>query len=273
MGTARRLTNKLIQLIPSGLVLISLVSPAPSYGSSALFDMDDIVSAVHSPRRQSKIVARAESEDATSDASTCLTCHPGKSERVRKSRKSRKASPAEPVEAEETTVDTSNLDEKLGLAAMHNATKPRRVAKFINKRRPYRSGNVSKAMCAQATKQTLMDAGICHTYPDGNAYALEGLKSLMKSCDGHVQILRTKDPRKAPKNSIIIYSGYAGKRPHRFGHVENKVVVTAAMKRKYGRDSVVRGSKVGDALYCSDMCRIKPTQTPNNPVAAIYQLI
>lgn len=135
--------------------------------------------------------------------------------------------------------------------AWHSATKPRQVARFMGG--GVKRGNRSKGMCAQAAKEALVNSNICHGKLAGNAIDLHRRGILRSHCP-RLKLSSLKDPRKAPNGSVIVYSGYAGRRPHNYGHIEAKLV------------------KNGVANYCSDFCAFKPTKKSTNRVAAIYVL-
>lgn len=163
-----------------------------------------------------------------------------------------------------------NMVNRMANKAWTNATESRRVADFLGGGR--RSGNRSKGMCAAAVQETLMDSGICQSWPGGNALNMHTSGNL-KACS-HLKLSSYTDPHTAPVGSVIVYSGYAGSRPHHFGHIEVVIPVTAQILDRVRADSKLSGQNlhVGDRLYCSDFCRAAPTMTPNNPVAAIYTL-
>lgn len=164
------------------------------------------------------------------------------------------------------------------------ATKRRRMARFMSPRGVaiYKSGNESKGMCAQATKEALVATGVCTSYPSGDAAATHTTGSLTRSCPGlKLNGATTGMKRKnmaaaiaaAPFGSVIVYSGYAGKRPHRFGHFEIKIQVTQELVSKIRASHwKLKNIRVGDTLYCSDFCRATPTFKATNAVLGIYNM-
>ena len=261
MNSPRSTTWSSLKLALTGVLLLGAVSSELSSAAGTLLpDLEDIVR-IAQPRskiRHATIARR--SEAAETDASTCLDCSG-----VKRTRRA----PAPRAEPKQTSESTS-FDDQIAINAYRNAIKGRHKALFLGG--AYVKGNKSKGMCAAAAKETLMDTGICKSYPQGNAYALEGLSSLVRNCGQRVSKLATLDPKKAPKNSIIIYSGHAGRRVHKFGHVENKITVTKALKRAFPKDRFIQSFELGAPLYCSDFCTAKPNHKRTNPVAAIYQL-
>jgi hypothetical protein len=174
------------------------------------------------------------------------------------------------------TADRYAYLSQFGLNTWKNAIEKRRVARFMG--RGYRSGNRSKGMCAQAVKESLIDSGMCTSKPDGNAFETHSTGSLLRSCP---KLKLSKDSTKdnplsaadianAPGGSVIVYSGYAGRRKHNYGHIEIKVPITAELKRKMGKDAL--DYQVGDYMYCSDYCRATPTIKSTNKIEAIYSL-
>lgn len=161
----------------------------------------------------------------------------------------------------------SQILNKLSSEAWKSATKRRKVADFCGG--GYRSGNRSKCMCAQGAKEALVAAGVCKSYPSGNALQTHKNGTLKASCP-NLTLSSNKDPGKAPAGSVIVYSGYAGRRPHNYGHIEIKVPVTAELKKQMGRAG--NDLKIGQYMYCSDFCSARPTKTAHNKVAAIYTL-
>ncbi len=165
---------------------------------------------------------------------------------------------------------------QFGLNTWTNAIEKRKVASFMG--RGYRSGNRSKGMCAQAVKESLLDSGICTSKPEGNAFETHSTGSLLRSCpklklrsdSTKDNPLSAADIANAPGGSIIVYSGYAGRKPHNFGHIEIKVPITTELKRKMGKDAL--DYQVGDYMYCSDYCRATPTIKSTNKIEAIYSL-
>lgn len=135
--------------------------------------------------------------------------------------------------------------------AWHSAVKPRRMANFRGG--GIKRGNHSKGMCAQAAKEALVNSKICHGTLSGNAIDLHRRGILSAHCP-RLKLTKLKNPSAAPNGSVIVYSGYAGKRPHRYGHIESKLI------------------RNGIANYCSDFCSHKPTKSVHNQVAAIYVL-
>jgi hypothetical protein len=147
------------------------------------------------------------------------------------------------------------------------ATQRRTIADFCGG--GYRSGNRSKCMCAQAVKEALVASKVCTRYPSGHARETHTTGSIKKSCPG-LGLTGKLDPWKALGGSVIVYSGYAGKTPHNYGHIEIKIPVTAQLLKQMGKQS--GGAKIGDFMYCSDFCRTRPTKVATNKVIAIYQL-
>lgn len=179
---------------------------------------------------------------------------------------------------EQAEYSNTELLNKLSNEAWAEAIEKRRVARFIDKNRGYRSGNRSKGMCAQAAKEALVDAGVCESYPPGDARNLHTDKTLAAHCPKlklskaatRGKKLGVTDISQAPAGSVIIYDGYAGKRPHNYGHIEIKVPVTPELRTKMGRDGL--SVQVGQFVYCSDFCRATPTKKSTNNVIAIYTL-
>jgi hypothetical protein len=177
---------------------------------------------------------------------------------------------------EEATYSNSALLANLANETWHQATRKRARAKFLGGGTA--SGNRSKGMCAQAVKEALTGAGVCTSYPSGNAAQTHTSGSLKRSCPklklakqaSSRNKLDITDISKAPAGSVIVYNGYAGRRPHDYGHIEIKVPVTPELRAKMGRDGL--SVKVGDFVYCSDFCRATPTKKSTNEVIAIYTL-
>lgn len=177
---------------------------------------------------------------------------------------------------EEAKYSTNQLVEKLANEAWSEAIETRNVARYLGGGR--RGGNSSKGMCAQAVKEALVDAGICHTYPSGDARNLHTTGELRRDCP-KLKLAKSASARnklditdisQAPAGSVIVYSGYAGKKPHNYGHIEIKVPVTPELKTKMGRDGL--SVQVGQFVYCSDFCRATPTKKSTNSVIGIYTL-
>lgn len=177
---------------------------------------------------------------------------------------------------EEAEYSNTELLNKLSNEAWAEAIEKRQVAQFLGGGR--RGGNRSKGMCAQAAKEALVDAGVCEKYPPGNARNLHTDGTLAANCSKlklakaatSGKKLSVTDISQAPAGSVIIYSGYAGRRPHNYGHVEIKVPVTPELRTKMGRDGL--SVQVGQFVYCSDFCRATPTKKSTNSVIAIYTL-
>lgn len=136
--------------------------------------------------------------------------------------------------------------------AWSSAVKPRQMARFCGG--GVRSGNLSKCMCAQAAKEALISSGICNGPMPGNAIDLHRDGVILNQCPSLKLDENITDPRLAPVPSLTIYSGYAGKRRHSYGHVEAKIM------------------RNGKIWYCSDFCREHPTLSVHNQVAGIYIL-
>lgn len=177
---------------------------------------------------------------------------------------------------EEAKYTDNDLLTKLANEAWSEAIETRNVARFLGGGR--RGGNRSKGMCAQAVKEALVDAGICTKYPSGDARNLHTSGVLKRDCP-KLKLVKSASSRnklgindisQAPAGSVIVYSGYAGKRPHNYGHIEIKVPVTPELKQKMGRDGL--SVQVGQFVYCSDFCRATPTKKSTNSVIGIYTL-
>jgi hypothetical protein len=133
-------------------------------------------------------------------------------------------------------------------------------------------------MCAQAVKESLIDSGICTSKPDGDAFETHSTRTLLRSCPKlklskdatNDTPLSAADIANAPAGSVIVYSGYSGRRKHNFGHIEIKVPITAELKKKMGKDAL--DFQLGDYMYCSDYCRATPTIKSTNKIEAIYTL-
>ncbi len=174
------------------------------------------------------------------------------------------------------TLDRYSFLSQYALSSWENAIERRKVASFMGG--GYRRGNRSKGKCAEAVKDTLLDAGICTTRPDGNAYETHSTGTLRRSCPKlnlskeatDKNPLTASDIANAPGGSVIVYSGYSGRRRHSFGHIEIKVPITAELKNKMGKDAL--DYQVGDYMYCSDYCRATPTIKSTNKIEAIYNL-
>lgn len=169
---------------------------------------------------------------------------------------------------------------QLGLNTWKNAIEKRKLASFMG--RGYRSGNRSKGKCAQAVRETLVDSGICRDYSDNPlseaAVNMHSKNILTNSCpklrlskdSTEASPLSATDIANAPGGSVIVYSGYSGRKKHSFGHIEIKVPITAELKIKMGKDAL--DYEVGDYMYCSDFCRATPTIKSTNKIEAIYSL-
>jgi uncharacterized protein YgiM (DUF1202 family) len=138
--------------------------------------------------------------------------------------------------------------------------------------RAWGSGNRSKGLCAAGVKEAAVLAGVCNSMPAGaSAIEMHLSGGIRRSCP-KLKLSGYRDPRTAPPGSIVVYSGYAGKTPHHFGHIETKLLITAQVLERVKNDPEMHGAKLGQFMYCSDFCRVRPTMTRHNPVAAIYTL-
>ncbi|RYZ67076.1 MAG: hypothetical protein EOP05_18235, partial [Proteobacteria bacterium] len=130
-----------------------------------------------------------------------------------------------------TTAYTRESLGKLNDVSWKNVMQPR-----AQKGRRKRGGNVSKGMCYQAVKETLIEAGITKDYipgePASGAARYMNAEKFPNGAPMFVNIAKdlNYDATKTPPGSIIVYKG------GRFGHVELKI----------------------KNQYCSDHCNAVP---------------
>ena len=257
--------QRLVRLAAVATVWLALVGVAPTAfagGNLLVPDIEDVVP--EAADVGAAVPATTIIPDSVTVAKTCVSCARGTApERRNVYRDVVDKAPRA------SSAATNSFDEKLGLTAWREANAGRYTAWFRGHK--WRSGNRSKSVCASVVKDILREMNVCTSRPDGHAYALYGKGTLVANCP-RLDKLPSNRIADAKKASIIIYSGHVSKKPHKFGHIELKIPVTAALKKKMSRDHWVGHVPVGGYIYCSDFCRAAPSQRKTAPVAAIYEM-